>query len=481
MGLNKAAKDAISTLLADQWREYFYCDSLSDDVLVVKGKQRVIEGRNSNTKGMDNIITNGSIIAVNEGQCMIIVDQGGVVELCADAGEFIFDGSTEPSLFYGDLGESVKNTFSVIGRRFTFGGNTAKDQRIYFFNTKEIMDNKFGTANPVPFRVVDRNIGLDVDIALRCNGSYSFKLTDPLLFYKNVCGNVTENYTRDKILMQMKSELLTAMQPALAKISSMGVRYSEVPAHSMELADALNEVLSDKWSELRGIEIVSLNLNSVKASEEDENMIKELQKKAVFRNADMAAANMNDAQAEAFRNLGKQQGGVGGGDMMGMAMGAMAMNMMGGAMNGGQGMNMMGGMGNGFGAAGAMNGQMNAQQAGQMNAQQAGQMNAQQANQTNPQPAVQAPVLGWTCSCGQEDNKGKFCSNCGAPKPADAGWTCSCGAVNQGKFCVECGAKKPEGAPLYKCDKCGWEPEDPAHPPKFCPECGDVFDENDRV
>ncbi|MCM1185848.1 MAG: SPFH domain-containing protein [Lachnoclostridium sp.] len=476
MGLIKAAKDAISTMLADQWREYFYCDSLSDDILVVKGQKKVIEGRNSNTKGMDNIISNGSIIAVNEGQCMIIVDQGGVVELCADAGEFIFDGSTEPSLFYGDLGESVKQTFSVIGRRFVFGGNTAKDQRIYFFNTKEIMDNKFGTANPVPFRVVDRNIGLDVDIALRCNGSYSFKLVDPLLFYKNVCGNVTENYTRDKVLMQMKSELLTAMQPALAKISAMGVRYSEVPAHSMELADALNEILSDKWSELRGIEIVSLNLNSVKASEEDEKMIKELQRTAVFQSTGMAAANMNVAQAEAFRNLGKQQGGVGGGDMMGMAMGAMAMNMMGGAMNGGQGMNPMGNnaMGNnGSGAAGAMG----AMAGSQMNAQQAEQMNVQ----PNSQQGAQAPVLGWTCSCGQADNKGKFCSNCGAPKPADAGWTCSCGAVNQGKFCVECGAKKPEGAPLYKCDKCGWEPEDPAHPPKFCPECGDIFDDNDRI
>lgn len=475
MGLIKAAKDSISTMLADQWREYFYCDSLSDDVLVVKGQKKVIEGRNSNTKGMDNIISNGSIIAVNEGQCMIIVDQGGVVELCADAGEFVFDASTEPSVFYGNLGDSVKQTFSTLVKRFTFGGNTAKDQRVYFFNTKEIMDNKFGTANPVPFRVVDRNIGLDVDIALRCNGSYSFKLTDPLLFYKNVCGNVTENYTRDKILMQMKSELLTAMQPALAKISGMGVRYSEVPAHSMELADALNEVLSDKWSELRGIEIVSLNLNSVKASEEDEKMIKDLQKTAVFQNTGMAAANMNMAQADAFRNMGKQEGGVGGGDMMGMAMGAMAMNMMGGmagGMTGGQGMNNMGGTMNGFAAGGQMGGQSGNQMQNSGN---------QMAGQPAAQMGAQAPILGWTCSCGQADNKGKFCANCGSPKPAEAGWTCSCGAVNQGKFCVECGAKKPEGAPLYKCDKCGWEPEDPANPPKFCPECGDIFDENDRI
>ena len=139
MGLIQAAKDSISSVVSDQWREYFYCDSLSPDVLMIKGEKRVTNGRNSNTKGTDNIISNGSVIAVNEGQCMIIVDQGGIVDVCAEAGEFIYDNSTEPSLFYGNLGENVKNTFTTMARRFTFGGNTAKDQRVYFFNTKEIM------------------------------------------------------------------------------------------------------------------------------------------------------------------------------------------------------------------------------------------------------------------------------------------------------------------------------------------------------
>ncbi len=454
MGLIKALKDSVSTLMADQWREYFYCDTLSNDVLVVKGQKKVTSGRNSNTKGIDNIITNGSIIAVNEGQCMIIVDQGEIVEFCADAGEFVYDASAEPSLFYGSLGENVKNTFGTIGKRFTFGGNTAKDQRVYYFNIKEIMSNLFGTANPIPFRVVDQNIGLDVDIAIRCNGEYSFKITDPLLFYKNVCGNVTESYTRSQMSSQMKAELMNALQPAFAKISAMGVRYSAIPAHSLELSRALNEELSDLWSGLRGIEIVTLNINSVKASEEDEAMIKELQKTAVLRNAGMAAATMTQAQAEAMKMAASNTST---GPMMAFA----GMNMA----------NMVGGM--------------NANQLFQMDAQNQA-MQAQNAQMMNASAvagaaAMQAPVLGWQCSCGHNENKGKFCAECGSPKPAEAGWTCSCGKVNQGKFCVECGTKKPEGAPLFKCDKCGWEPEDPQNPPKFCPECGDIFDDNDRV
>jgi len=454
MGLIKAAKDAISTMMADQWREYFYCDSLSNDVLVVKGQKRFTEGRNSNTKGIDNIISNGSIIAVNEGQCMIIVDQGGIVEFCADAGEFVYDASTEPSLLYGSLGENVKNTFIGMGRRFTFGGNTAKDQRVYFFNIKEIMSNLFGTANPIPFRVVDQNIGLDMDIAIRCNGEYSFKMVDPLLFYKNVCGNVVDSYKRSEMASQMKSELMTALQPAFAKISAMGVRYSDIPAHSLTISKALNEELSSLWSELRGIEIVDLSINSAKISEEDEQMIKDLQKTAVFRNRDMAAATMVTAQAEAMKMAASNTST---GPMLAFA----GMNMA----------NMVGGM--------------NANQLFEMDAQaQAQQMQQMQMNSAMAAPmggaVMQAPVLGWNCNCGQADNRGKFCTNCGNPKPSEAGWTCGCGTVNQGKFCQNCGSKKPEGAPLYKCDKCGWEPEDPTNPPKFCPECGDIFDDSDK-
>lgn len=444
MGLIKAVKDAVGGVVADQWREYFYCDSLSNNVLVTKGKKRTSNQRSSNYHAEDNIISNGSIIAVNEGQCMIIVDQGKVAEFCAEAGEFVYDASTEPSIFYGNFGENIKNTFLTIGKRISFSGDTAKDQRVYYFNTKEIMGNKYGTASPIPFRVVDKNIGLDVDIALRCNGEYSYKITDPLLFYANVCGNVTDDYTKDKLDSQLKAELMTAMQPAFAKISEMGVRYSAIPAHTMELADALNEVLSEKWSGLRGISIASFGVNAVKASEEDEQMIKDLQSRAVLRNTDMAAATLVEAQAEAMKAAASNTST---GPMMAFA----GMNMA----------NMAGGMnaGNLFAMSQANNAQS-------------------QAPQVTPAAPQAAPVSGWTCNCGATGNTGKFCMECGSAKPAD-GWSCSCGTVNKGKFCTECGSKKPVGEPLYKCDKCGWEPEDPKNPPKFCPECGDIFNDDD--
>ena len=437
MGLLKAGVGALGGVLADSWRDYFYCESLDADVLAAKGEKRA-GGRSSNKKGTDNIISNGSVINVNDGQCMIIVESGKVVDVCAEPGEFVYDAGTEPSIFYGNLSENVKKSFSEIGKRFTFGGEPGKDQRIYFFNTKEIMGNKYGTPSPVPFRVVDNNIGLDVDIAIRCHGEYSYKITNPMLFYTNVCGNVDDMYLRETIDSQLKTELLTALQPAFARISDMGIRYSSLPAHTMEIGDALNEVLSAKWRDLRGIEIVAFGVSSVNASEEDEKMIKEIQRNAAFRNPTMAAAHMVGAQAQAMQDAAKNEGGMG-------------------AMGGFFGMNM-------------------AQNAGGANAANLFAMGQQQTQAQQPQTAQS----GWTCVCGQGGNTGKFCMNCGKPQPSADGWICSCGTVNKGKFCQNCGNPKPAGAPLYKCDKCGWEPEDPANPPKFCPECGDIFDDNDK-
>ena len=442
MGLISALSQAASSALADTWREYFYCDAIPADVLLVRGHKR--QNKNSsNTKGSDNLISNGSIVSVADGQCMLIVEQGKVVEVCADPGEFVWDSSTEPSIFYGSLGESIKKSFAQIGKRFTFGGDTAKDQRVYYINTKEIPGNKYGTANPVPFRVVDTNIGLDVDIAIRCHGEYSYKVTDPILFYTNVAANVTSEYRRDEIDSQLKSELMTSLQPAFARISAMGVRYSALSGYTKEIANALNEEMSDKWSGLRGISVVSFGMTSVTASEEDEQMIKNLQKNAVLKNPAMAAATLTAAQAEAMKAAASNESA---GPMMAFA----GMNMA----------NMAGGM-----DANALYGMAAAQQA------------------AAPQPSASAPqTAGWTCSCGHTGNTGKFCSECGKPQPADAlGWTCSCGTLNKGKFCSNCGAKKPAGTPVYKCDKCGWEPEDMNNIPKFCPECGDPFDDNDIV
>ena len=402
MGLLQAGIGALSGVLADQWREYFYCEGMPENVLAVKGVKRT-SGRSSNYKGEDNIISNGSIIAVNEGQCMMIVEQGAIVEFCAESGEFVWDSSTEPSIFYGGLGDGIKATWEQLKKRFTLGGDTGKDQRVYYFNTKELIGNKYGTANPVPFRVVDRNVGLDMDIGIRCFGEYSYRMSDPMLFYKNVCGNIASEYTRDRIDSQLKTELLTALQPAFAKISEMGIRYSALPGHTTELASVLNDVLSEQWKKLRGVEVVSVGVSSITANEEDEKMIKELQRNAAFRDPKMAGAHLVGAQAAAMQ--------------------AAAANENAGAFMGFAGMNM------------AQNAAGNVQGLFQM---------GQQQQQAAPVPtAPAAPAAGaWTCACGAV-NTGKFCSECGAKKPSDE-WTCACGAVNKGKFCSECGAKRPE-------------------------------------
>jgi len=407
MGLIKAGIGALGGTLADQWKEFFYCDALDTDVLAVKGKKR-ISGRSSNTKGNDNIISSGSGIAVADGQCMMIVEQGKVVEVCAEPGEYTYNASTEPSIFCGPLGEGILNTFKTIGKRFTYGGDTGKDQRVYYFNTKELLDNKFGTPNPVPFRVVDSKIGLDIDVSLRCSGVYSYKLQDPLLFYTNVCGNIAESYTRQELESQLKTEFISALQPALGKLSAMGLRPSEIIAHNTDLEQAMNDALSSKWAKLRGIVVVSVALGSVTLPEEDAELIKQAQRTAIMRDPTMAAATLVGAQADAMKAAASNSAG---------------------AMTGFMGMGM------------AMN-------QGGVNAQNLFAMGAAQ-QQTQPiQPTQSAPV---------------------------GGWTCSCGSVNTGKFCPECGKKRP----VYRCDKCGFQPADPYNPPKFCPECGDRFTQED--
>lgn len=442
MGLIKAAINAVAGNLADQYKEYIYCESLSNDILAAKGHKRV--GSRGTNKGDDNVITDGSAIAVNEGQCALVVVDGKVSEVAAEAGVFEFKSAVSPSVFSGSLGDGIMNTIKDIGSRITYGGQAGHDQRVYYVNIKEIMGNRYGTVNPIPFRVVDNNIGLDVDVSLRCNGEYSFRITNPVLFYTNVCGNFGETFNRSNIDSMLKAEILTALQPALGKISEQGVRPSALPGKAVEISEALNEALTEKWGKLRGMVVASFAMNPPTLPKEDQEMITNLQRTAVMRNPNMAAATLVEAQASAMKTAAGNQGGA--------MMGFMGMNM--------------------------------AQQQGGFNAQSLYQMGAQQqAQQPVQQPAAQAaPAQGtWTCECGTS-NTGKFCANCGKGKPAQAeGWTCSCGTVNKGKFCQNCGKPRPSGAPVYRCDKCGWKPEDPAHPPKFCPECGDPFDANDLV
>ena len=470
MGLLKAAFGAAGGVLADQWKDYFVADALPADVLVRKGMKKA-GGRSSNTKGTDNIITSGSVVVVQEGQCMMIVDQGQIVEFASEPGEYTYDASTEPTIFCGNLGDGIKQSFAAFGKRFTFGGEPAKDQRVYFFNTKEIMGNKYGTPAPISITaLIDRSVSRTLTIGIRCFGEYSFRISDPMLFYKNACGNVENDYTRQEMESQMRTELLTALSPAFGQIAQKGIIYSDLTMHTMEMADSLNELLSKKWRDLRGIEIVSFGVSSIRPDEESEAKIRQMQESLFYSDPTLAGARVATAQATAMETAA-------GNEATGPAMAFMGMGM--------------------------------ANQMGGMNAANLFQMGQQQQQYAQPAPAPAAPAQGgwqcacgatatgkfchecgakkpepkaddgWTCACGATAT-GKFCPECGAKKPED-GWTCACGAVNKGKFCAECGAKKPAGVPQYKCDKCGWEPEKGVKPPKFCPECGDPFDDGDLM
>ena len=464
MGLIKAGIGALGGVLADQWKEFFYCNAMEKDVLVTKGQKRV-SGRSSNTKGNDNIISSGSGIAVADGQCMIIVEQGKVVEVCAEPGQFTYDASTEPSIFSGKLGDSLKQTFQTIGKRFTYGGDTGKDQRVYYLNTKELIDNKFGTPNPIPFRVVDNKIGLDIDVSVRCSGVYSYKIADPLLFYTNVCGNVSGEYRRSELDSQLKTEFISALQPAFGNLSELELRPNQIVSHTTQLEMAMNEALSAKWGQLRGLQVVSIALGSLTLPEEDAELIKQAQRTAIMRDPTMAAATLVGAQADAMKAAAANEGGAMTGFMgMGMAMNA------GGGMNA-QNLFAMGQQQQQVAPAPAANDWKCA-----CGATVTGKF-CPECGSKKPEPK---PAGGWKCQCGATA-AGKFCPECGSPKPADDGWTCSCGAVNKGKFCAECGSKKPSGIPQYRCDKCGWQPEDPTKAPKFCPECGDIFDNGDLI
>ncbi|MCL2721790.1 MAG: SPFH domain-containing protein [Treponema sp.] len=417
MGLIKALGGAVGGTLADQWLEFFVCESLEADVLAAKGQKRTSK-RSSNTKGEDNIISNGSGIVVNKGQAAIIIDNGRIVEFCAEEGHYTYDKSTETSVFYGGLGQGIIGALKNMGERFKYGGSPGKDQRIYYFNTKEIIGNKYGTPNPIPYLVVDPNINLRLTISLRANGEYSFRMSNPALFYANVCGNVEENYTRDKIDSQLKSEIITVLGPSLGKLGTG--EYHEISFQTEKLAQILNEALTDKWRDLRGIEIVNFGITCT-ALPEDEARIKQLQTAAVMKDPTMAAATLVNAQADAMRTAAANEGGAMAG-FMGMGMAA---------------------------------------NAGGMNSQALFQMGAQQ------NAAQQTASGGWVCPCGKSGNTGKFCAECGKPAPASASneWACSCGKTgNTGKFCAECGKPAP-GEWTCSCGKAG-------NTGNFCAECG---------
>ncbi|MBO7356950.1 MAG: SPFH domain-containing protein [Lachnospiraceae bacterium] len=432
-----AALQSFHSVLDDQWKEYFRCDSMDEDVLVTKGVKH-ISGKSSNTNGSSNIITNGSIIAVADGQCMLIVENGKIADICAEPGAYVYDTSTEPSIFSGNLGESVIESFKTMGKRFTFGGDTGNDQRIYYVNTKFIMDNKFGTPSPIPFKIYDEDTGFALTINIKCNGVYTYRITDPVAFYTNVCGNVVNEFRRSEIDAQLKADFVQGLTPAFSSLSEKKIAIEAIASHSNELIDALNEVLKARWTE-KGITVKDVSISPISLSDEDKEKLNKAQTTKFYSDAGNAAGMMAMSQAAALEA---------------------AANNSAGAMTGFLGMGM------------AMN-------TGGLNASQLFEQAAAQKKAAGAQEAKNTDAAGWKCSCGATAT-GNFCPECGAKKPNADGWTCpTCGNVNKGKFCGNCGAKKPAGVPLYKCDKCGWEPEDPANPPKFCPECGDPFDDKD--
>ena len=428
MGLIKAAFGALGGVLADQWKEYFYCDALDMDTLAVKGQKRV-SGRSSNTKGSDNVISNGSGIVVADGQCMIIVDQGKVVEVCAEPGQYTYDTSSEPSIFAGSFGESLLQSIKTIGKRFTYGGDVGSDQRVYYFNTKEIMGNKFGTPSPIIFEVMNKRLGMSRTVNVRCNGVYSYTISDPVLFYTNICGNFEQPFTRDQIDEQMKADFVSALQPAFGALAEQELRPAQIPAKANELKAAMNQQLRADWVD-RGIQIEKISLNPITLNPDDMKKIQDMEDAATMGSSPfMMAGRMTNATANAMETAAANENG---------------------AMNGFIGMNMAGNaMGGGFNAA------QNFYQMGQQ----------QQAQQPAPAPAAD----GWKCACGAT-NTGNFCSECGSKKPAPSTWKCACGAENTGKFCPNCGQPKPVQPTTWTCS-CGT-----TNTGKFCPNCGKRFD-----
>lgn len=440
MGLIKSIVNATTGTLGDQWVDFITCESMPVDILLAKGT-RPSQKKSGNKKYSEDIITSGSKINVADGQCMLICENGAIVDFCAEPGQYVYDTALQPSLLSGGFND-LYATFQQIGKRFLAGGAPTDQQVVYYINTKEIIGNKIGFGN-IPFRDSEFQFTMKV----QGFGQYSFKITNPLLFYKNVVGNISDTYTRDDLTSQMKSEVIAAMQPALGKIAAQRIAYDQLINYPVQIGKALNDELSNEWSEIRGLEIVKLSIESITVDDASAKKIEQFQEARVLSNSAMAAGRMTASGATALEGAATNSAGAFTGFMgVGMAQGAMG--------------NFSGGLQDLFNTSASQ------QSAAQM-----------------PAPVIPAEpkdVNVWKCACGNS-NTNEFCSECGTKRPVTEGWLCACGELNKGKFCPNCGAKKPAGEPLYQCDKCGFKPEDPKHPPKFCPECGDSFDDADVI
>lgn len=428
MGLIRALAAGTGTVLADQWREYFCADSLDNKVLVAKGHMKTVKRGlfGARNKASEDIITNGSVIAVNEGQVALILCDGKIADFCAEPGYFKWDNSTEPSMFGGNFFRGLADSFKRIGYRFTFGGDTGSQQRVYYINVKEIMDNKFGTKTPVPYDDPYYKTALYI----RYFGQYSFKITDPLIFFSSVAGNVTETYTVEMLRDMCSDEFMTALDSSLAKCSAEGIKFSQLPLRQREIARYMSETLDEEWRTRRGMEIISVALSKVTPDDDSRRRIEEFDTNVMHSNPEAMAGGLAYARMAAMKDAAKNSAG---------------------AMTGFMGVGM---------AASALGG-----------SESQGVLLENAQKMQAAKEAGKKAASGRVCpKCGAGVT-GKFCPECGEKMPdEEAGWVCSCGARNTGRFCSECGKAKPESG--YTCS-CGYRSDKPF---KFCPECGKQSD-----
>lgn len=389
MGIVKALTSAIGGSLADQWLEVIEAGSMGDQTIFTSG---VKVRKGSNTKGTDNTVSDGSVIHVYPNQFMLLVDGGKVIDYTGEPGYFTVKNSSMPSLFNGQLKEAVSESFD----RVRFGGQTPTSQKVYFINLQEIKGIKFGTPNPINYFDQFYN----AELFLRAHGTYSVKVTDPILFYAEAVPKNAEHVEVEDINGQYLSEFLEALQSSINQMSADGIRISYVASKGRELGQYMADVLDDQWRAGRGMEIQSVGIASISYDEESKALIQMRNQGAMLSDPGVREGYVQGAAARGIEAAGSNANGSLAG-FMGMGMG---MNTAGGFM----------------GAASAAN------------------ANQMQMNQAAKSAGAQET---WTCSCGSV-NTGKFCSECGNKKP-EGPWTCGCGAVNNGKFCSECGKPRP--------------------------------------
>lgn len=420
MGIIKAIAGAVGGGLADQWLEVMEPDEMDDKTVFTRGVAvRQNDSRNSNRKGTQDTVSNGSVIHVYPNQFMMLVDGGKVVDYTAEEGYYTVDNSSLPSMLNGEFGDTLKEAFN----RIKFGGVTPGTQKVFYINLQEIKGIKFGTRNPVNYFDSFYN----AELFLRAHGTYSIKVKNPLTFYTEAIPKNEDRVEIDDINEQYLSEFLEAFQAAINQMSADGVRISYVASKGRELSKYMSDILDADWGETRGIEIQSVGISSISYDEESTKLINMRNQGAMLGDPTVREGYVQGSIARGIEAAGSNANGSMAG-FMGVGMGMQSTT--------------------GFMGAASQSNQ------------------AQMARET--QRPAQPSANTWRCECGSE-NTGKFCSNCGKPKPETSVWKCSCGSENTGNFCSNCGKPRPKA---LKCASCGYEP-DPADPaPKFCPECG---------